>query len=218
MKSRARSQPFYEKAVAVCVAFAVEGVLLTAFLLQPANRRMIHSQGGGMVVTILGHGSETGAAPAQPRSLAQNLLEDVQRRMAPTYIAMPLDRGRAPPRSLSDFFGNSAGRSGEAAPASAQADLNRLAQQAAGQLGDPRAQASVPHQPQFDKEGKALPCWRQPDRPIPVKVIVVLDARGVMVGRPVIDRAPGAPGGAIDEQEAMRAMAGCSPYRYWRKS
>ena len=79
MKSRARSQPFYEKAVAVCVAFAVEGVLLTAFLLQPANRRMIHSQGGGMVVTILGHGSETGAAPAQPRSLAQNWTGAVRR-------------------------------------------------------------------------------------------------------------------------------------------
>ncbi len=214
MHSRVKSRPVHQKLIAVSVAAAVEGVLFAAFLLQPTEHRNWIGHGGGVVVQLVGHGVDTGAAPLQPKppTLTEVLFDDVRRQMAHVYLAVPLDKSRAPLRTLASFFDENQDNASAAAPVSASADVNKLAQQAAGQLGDPRAQASVPRQPQFDQDGNAVACWGHPPQPIPVKVIVVLDARGVMVGRPVVDRSTGPSAGSDVEAHALQALAGCSPY------
>ena len=212
MLARAKSRPLYQKAIAVTVALAAEAAFLATFLWQPTPHIVRFREGGGVVVQVFGMGRETGASP-KPASLTESLMDDIRSRMAPIYVALPLDKGRAPPRSLSDFFQDGAGQSGKAAPNSATSNIDRLAQEAAGRLGDPGLQAATPRQPQFDKNGQALPCWSQSTRPLPVKIIVVLDSRGVMVGKPVIDHPAGVAGNRAAEQEAMSALAGCSPYR-----
>jgi hypothetical protein len=207
----ARSRPLHETALAIAVAIGVELLLLATLNIQHRRQLIPYEDAGGINVQVVGLGKETGEPAARPVSLAERLFEDVQRRNAPIYVALPLDKGRALPKTLSEFFGDAQGKTGEAAPV-VSSGVENLAQLAAGRLGDPRAQASVPRQPQFDVNGKAIACWNKPTRLLPVRLIVVLDARGAMVGRPVVDPRSGVQPGSPAEQEALRAMAQCSPY------
>jgi len=53
---------------------------------------------------------------------------------------------------------------------------------------------------------------RLPRRPIPVRVRVLLNGNGGLVGAPKILRPDGAAPNVNAETEALRAMAGCAPY------
>src|SRR4051794_10404543 len=111
MSYRAKSRPAHERIIAVAGGLAVEGLVLLTLMYHPSSPLTRFDAGGGIAVTLLAQGRDTGAPPIQPkpRSLAEMLLDDVRQRMAATYVSLPLDKGRAPPRSLSEFFGQSDG-------------------------------------------------------------------------------------------------------------
>ena len=204
-----------ERAISVTVAGAVHAALLAAFIGWAPAVEMADRM-DAVDVSLLGE-MEGYAAPASSAAdELQGLFQEV-RDLSPRTDGYLGPERRAQPRSLSDIFGErDAPRSGPAAPETS-AMTSQMA--ASGRSGDPGAQVSLAAnrglRTGLAPGGQIPPCWRRTERPVPVKMIIVIDDQGAMVGRPRIVRE-----GAMrpdqariaDEAEAMRAIAGCAPF------
>lgn len=203
-----KSRPLHEKVIALAGALGVQALFLASLLVVGAPREyLIYEDTGGMVVDISGFGRADQPPPA--RSLADTMLDNLDLADAIGLITLPSQQRRSAPRSLADFFGDALG--GDAQEQETQlsaAEAQQIFGEFPGELGDPRAQASTPRTLRFDANGQALPCWSKPEQPLDVRINVMLDPRGVMVGRPQVASAVNRDA----ERAALRAMAGCSPY------
>ncbi len=215
MSRRSLSRTLRDRTIATLVAAAVHGVMFWALIATPGSDYPPVAYPGAMSVDLMGRGFAGGGAPPppppEPPAIEESLAQEIRREMAQSVTPPPQEKPRSKATSLTELFGESEGPPRETGDKGDDASIKGLAQMAAGRLGDPRAQASTPRPVRFDGDGSVLPCWQKPERRLPVRMVVVLDARGALIGRPVINRGAGSPNGAA-EAEALRAMSGCSPY------
>lgn len=166
----------------------------------PATSEPPPPEAKAVSVSLFSMNSDVSAAsadisgPASAVDALQQRLASAEGGSTPSLDA-PAARG-----SLDELFGPMA--SGAPSPA-------RGAAEAAGsaRAGDPRDQVSLVRPGGLRGSGDG-PCWRRPERPLPVVMQVMLDEAGGVIGRPRVLRkaSPAA------EAQAWRAMAGCAPY------
>lgn len=210
MSPRAKAQKARERTIAVGLTFSAYGAIFF-FITRPTPIAPFTTfdNGGDVAVTLVGTGQSSAnntptADPAEAlaEALAQSSMSNMPSPERPTRT------------SLSDLFGESSKAS---APAPAAAGASRAGGVVrTGLVGDPGAQISGGRRNiVIGADGQILPCWRQPEQRVPVKISIILDHRGGLIGAPEIVR----PRTALNNAEqraaeaiAMRAMAGCAPF------
>jgi hypothetical protein len=164
--------------------------------------------GEGVSVTLVGTGLAAPSSAPKP-----DPLEAMAREIAQSSIADTAPPEQRPRTSLSDLFGPSATPS-SAPSAAAQGTTNGRVR--TGLVGDPGAQISGGRRNvAVGPDGQIPPCWRQPDQRVPVRISIILDNQGGLIGPPEIVRPRNARSDGDQraaEAVAMRAMAGCAPF------
>lgn len=156
-----------------------------------------------MTVALMGRpGNQREGATAD--SPVRSPLEAMRERLTAAGGSIPLSEPPSLTGDLDSLFGPRQTEGG-----AARAAAGSGAGEGTGRAGDPRDQVSLaPGQFGSSSSGQAAPCWRKPAAPTLVRMVVMVDDRGAVVGTPRLTRR----GGAIAEAQAWRAMAGCAPY------
>jgi hypothetical protein len=156
-----------------------------------------------------------GSAPsaASQADPLEALTQDITRSVTDALPAAPQDqRVRT---SLTDLFGPENSTAAAAAPSGAAAG-EPTGRVRTGLVGDPGAQISGGRRNvAVGPDGQVPPCWRQPSQRVPVRMSIILDQKGGLIGPPEIVRARNARSDEVQraaETVAMRAMAGCAPF------
>ena len=199
-----------EKAIAVALTISVYGALFF-FLTRPTSLPPFRGTdfGAGVSLTLVGLGKSPDSA--SQTDVLDALAQDIARTSASSAQATAPDQ-RAH-TSLSDLFGPT-GESSAAPSAAASGEVNGRVRP--GLVGDPGAQISGGRRNvKVGPDGQIPPCWRPADRRVPVRIAIILDQKGGLIGPPEIIR--GRNSHADDAQRAaetiaMRAMAGCAPF------
>lgn len=189
-----------ERAGAVLCAVLVHALLLLTLLEvgAPAPLTLVRESEGPVFAVSLVSATGASSSPRLSTELRSTPLEGLRRRLAGGAGESTAVEERRPPASLAELFGEATGPA--ATPTTAGPPRSRG--------GDSRDQASVGR----PSDGGSAPCWRLPHRPIPVRVRILLNDDGDLVGAPRILRPGGAAPDTDAETQALRAMAGCAPY------
>lgn len=205
--TRAKARRRAETAAATGLALAVHAAILVGMLFKLSPD---HQLAGGAPAIQLTIGFSSDLAPAQPAPRAESsLFEEISRQLPPVPSTLS-EPTRAKRTSLSELLGQGEAKSQSTAQQrTAAADALARSVQANASTGDLGVQASLPRQ---GRAGDG-PCWSRPAQPLPVRMMVVVNERGMVIGMPQIIRgsARGAPQSEAEVQ-AMRALAGCAPF------
>lgn len=200
-----------ERLIAVGLTFSAYGAILF-FLTRPSAipTSATFDNGGDVAVTLLGTGMllTSNAQAADPaEALAQALAQG-------SMSEMRVPPARQMSTNLSDLFGEAPKASSAASSAATAAPAGGVVR--TGLVGDPGAQISGGRRNvSVGPDGQILPCWRQPEQRVAVKISIILDQQGGLIGPPEIVRSRTVPNDAAQraaEAIAMRAMAGCAPF------
>lgn len=199
-----------ERAIAVGLTLSVYSALFF-FLTRPSPVPPFRGTDFGERVSLALVGMGKAASATSQSDPLEALAQDIARSStAPLPTAAPEQRART---SLSDLFGP---ESKAAAAPSAAAGGEPNGRVRTGLIGDPGAQISGGRRNvAVGPDGQIPPCWRQPERRVPVRISIILDQKGGMIGPPEILRARNARNDDAQraaETIAMRAMAGCAPF------
>jgi len=208
-------------AVAITVTALLYGGIFLILSCQRAEKlRPVEPEGQAISLSLIGPADGAVTMPQPSEELFKDLREVDQTAVQQSFAAAkPVQRV-----SISDLFDDHT----DQVPVKAQvAKSGGAASTVTGALhlsGDPNAQVSLANlaglQTGSSKggvgPGSPYPsCWRRAAKPIPIKLVAILDNEGAMIGPPKVAQTavPPTPAQLQAETLAMQAMAGCAPYR-----
>jgi hypothetical protein len=201
------------------------GIFLLVRDLQPKAMALGVARASGDAISVSLLGSVDGHASPSSNSVppppADALLQDVARANPESLISVKPEASPAHTPSLSDLF-DVQPSAATASPAARAGGGSSLATPPVRLSGDQNTQVSLANAAGLGvratsaSSGATYPsCWRRAANPLPVKMIAILDTKGMMIGPPRVTRSNSAPPGSDQlraEAQAMQAMAGCAPY------